>query len=104
VPAFKGTDIPRSNFTCFVPHYYPKPNHLPSTYHREEDWKLIRYHADGENGADRFELYNLKEDIGETKDMSATMPERVRLLNQKIDRYLEDIKAILPQPNPNYAN
>ena len=103
VPAFKGSGNPRSHFTCFVPHYYPKSGHIPSTYHREGDWKLIRFHADGENGADRFELYNLKEDIGETKNLSSAMPELVRQMNQKIDRYLDDIEAVVPQPNPNYS-
>ncbi|MDA0347191.1 MAG: sulfatase [Verrucomicrobia bacterium] len=104
VPALKGTDNPRSDLTCFVPHYYPKSGNIPSTYHREGDWKLIRFHADGDNGADRFELYNLKNDLGETKDLSAAMPELVSQMNQKIDRYLERIEAVVPQANPNYAN
>ena len=104
VPTLKGLGQPRSDFTCFVPHYYPKSGNLPSTYHREGDWKLIRFHADGNNGADRFELYNLKEDIGETNDLSAAMPERVRRMNQKIDRYLEDIEAVVPIANPGYSN
>lgn len=103
VAAFQGAGRPRTEFTCFVPHYYPKPGHLPSTYHREGDWKLIRFHADGENGADRFELYNLKQDVGETIDLAATRPDLVKKMDQKISRYLTRIDAVVPLPNPSYS-
>jgi hypothetical protein len=104
VPTFLGKESPRSSVSCFVPHYYPKPGHLPSTYHREGYWKLIRFHADGKNGADRFELYNLMDDIGETKDLSAAMPDLVRNMDNQISIYLNEINAVVPQPNPNYSN
>lgn len=103
VPALKGTGHPRSDLTCFVPHYYPKSDHLPSTYHLEGDWKLIRFHADGENGFDRFELYNLMEDVGETKDLAAARPELVKHMNKQISIYLNKINAVVPQPNPYYS-
>lgn len=104
VSALKQEGQPRTSVTCFVPHYYPLTGHIPSTYTREGDWKLIRFHADGENGADRFELYNLKEDLGERHDLSVSMPDRVRAMNNHMTLYLNKIGAVLPQPNPGYSH
>ncbi len=103
-PALKGESNPRSEINCFVPHYYPKPGHLPSTYHREGDWKLIRFHADGDNGADRFELYNLKNDIGESRNLASSMSGRVKRMNRKITQYLNEINAVIPIPNPSFSH
>ena len=44
---------------------------IPSTFLRQGDWKLIRFHGDGEKGADRFELYNLKKDPNESEDLAS---------------------------------
>lgn len=50
----------------------------------------------------RFELYNLAEDIGETRDLSARYPDRVRELNALLERFLADAHAVVPKPNPAY--
>jgi arylsulfatase A-like enzyme len=54
---------------------------------RAGDFKLVRYdnNADtltgGRNqGVTAFKLYNLREDIGETRDLSSAMPDKVRQL------------------------
>jgi arylsulfatase A-like enzyme len=101
-PAIRGQSAPRKSLICFVPSYYPKPGHIPATYHREGDWKLIRYHCDGPNGADRLELYNLAEDISETTNLADQHPDRVRSMNGAITRYLKKTSATVPRPNPAY--
>lgn len=68
----------------------------------EGDWKLIRVWCDGPNQTDRFELYNLVEDIGETRDLSAKYPARVREMSKLIERFLADTHATVPKPNPAY--
>ena len=50
----------------------------------------------------RYELFNLSEDLGETTNRAFENPEKVRELNALIDAYLEDTKALVPAPNPAY--
>jgi arylsulfatase A-like enzyme len=102
VPALLGKAGPRTSICCFVPSYFSRPGTIPSTYLRRGDWKLIRFHGDGEKGADRFELYNLKKDIGETKNLAAIKPQLVKELNAEMDAYLLETEAIVPAANPAY--
>jgi arylsulfatase A-like enzyme len=102
-PVLLGTGMPRDAVYCYFPHYaLGNGNGLPGVWARRGDWKLIRYFCDGPGLKDRFELYNLKEDIGETRDLAADHPDRVRELSVLIDKHLEDIHALLPKPNPAY--
>ncbi len=98
VPAILGNDSPRESIVCFVPNYYPKPETIPSTYIRQGDWKLIRYHGAGANGSDRLELYNLQDDLGETTDVAQAHPELVQELNDGISSHLAHIEAVVPKP------
>ena len=43
----------------------------PGTWVRRGDWKLIRFFADHDDGSDKLELFNLKDDLGETKNLAA---------------------------------
>lgn len=62
------------------------------------DYKLIRWF----NPESPRELYNLREDIGETKDLAEMMPGKVRELDASIGGFLKDTHALVPKPNPNY--
>ncbi len=57
------------------------------------DFKLIE---DFETG--RTELYNLRTDIGEKKDLSASDPARRSSLYLRLRRWREETKAIMPTP------
>jgi arylsulfatase A-like enzyme len=72
----------------------------PATYVRQGDWKLIRRFCDGENQADRYELYNLREDLGESNDLAARMPGKVKELAALVDGFLQKTGAVVPKPNP----
>jgi arylsulfatase A-like enzyme len=68
---------------------------------RAGDYKLVRYdcNADTQTGERRqpvteARLYHLSDDIGETKDLAATMPDRVKELQAKWDAW----NATLVQP------
>ncbi|MEC7566769.1 MAG: sulfatase-like hydrolase/transferase [Planctomycetota bacterium] len=102
VPALKGKTAPRESIVCFVPNYFPRPDTIPSTYIRHGPWKLIRFHADAKQGGDRFELYHLDDDIGETKNIADAHPTRVQQLDDAISAYLNNVDALVPVPNPNY--
>ncbi len=48
------------------------------------------------------ELYNLKDDLSESKDLAGAMPDKVKELDALIDGFLKDTGAAYPRPNPAY--
>ncbi len=102
VPALTGKPLAREAIFCHFPHYTPAAGNIPGTWVRKGDWKLLRVWCDGPNQTDRFELYNLKDDIGETRDLSEKYPDRVREMGVLIERFLADTHAVVPKPNPEY--
>jgi len=58
---------------------------------RKGNWKLIYYHLD-----QSFELFNINEDIGETKDRYRDEPEVVQGLIEELDAYLRSVNAQMP--------
>ena len=65
---------------------------------RRGDYKLLRWFGPTPS----HELYHLGEDLGETKNLAAAQPERVRELDALIDAFLRDTGAAYPRPNPAY--
>ncbi len=59
--------------------------HRPSNAIRHGDWKLIRF----EEGK-RYELYNLKDDLGETKDLAEQKVDKVRELDSILSGWLKE--------------
>jgi arylsulfatase A-like enzyme len=72
--------------------YYP---HLrisrPGSAIRIQDWKLISYYQDG-----RPELYNLKDDIGESEDLAGSLPEKAAAMKARLDAMLAEQDAEIP--------
>ena len=99
-PALLGTGAPRDTLFCYFPHYTPATGALPATWVRRGDWKLIRFFCDSPDQGDRFELYNLQDDIGETKNLAATKPELVKELDALIDGFHRATGALIPAKNP----
>ncbi|WP_207534126.1 sulfatase [Desertivirga arenae] len=65
---------------------------------RSGDYKLLEFYEDH-----RVELYNIKEDIGETNDLAVKLPEKKKELYDKLQQWKKDVKAPVPtQPNPLY--
>ena len=61
---------------------------------RRGDWKVIEFFEEN-----RAELYNLREDPGETRDRSAESPEVARDLRQRLADWRRDVKAPMPSAN-----
>lgn len=102
VPALKGGKLERDAIFTHFPHDTPASGQHPGTTVRRGDWKLIRLFAGNEDGSDLLELYNLKDDIGETKNLAAEKPELVRELNALIGGFLKDTDAVIPELNPTF--
>jgi arylsulfatase A-like enzyme len=64
---------------------------------RAGDWKLIEFYED-----QRVELYNLKQDLGESHDLTADQPARVAQLLTMLHNWRESVNAQMPTPNPKY--
>lgn len=65
---------------------------------RVGDWKLI-YNYESQSA----ELYNLKDDLGETKDLSKVNPKKREELYRKLMKWVEETHAPIPtEPNPYY--
>jgi len=67
------------------------------------DWKLIRREEPAAQGdGSTRELFNLKDDLGETKNLAAEHPAKVQELEAVIERQLADAGTLIPRPNPVY--
>jgi len=103
VPALKGRKGKRKAVHVYFPHSPQVPDLLPPCAAvREGDWKLIRIFHDGPDKRHRYELYNLKDDVGERNNLAAENPERVRKMDSMIESFLKDTKAVVPNANSAY--
>jgi arylsulfatase A-like enzyme len=59
---------------------------------RKGDWKFIYFHADR-----RMELYNLRLDIGETKNLISQEQDKVREMANILSNHLINVKAQMPK-------
>lgn len=103
LPVLKQTSkLDREAIFCYFPHNTPRTGAVPSVYVRKGDWKLIRLFHQGDGGRHAYELYNLKDDLGEMRNLAAGMPEKVKELDHLLDCFLRETRAVLPKPNPKY--
>jgi len=58
------------------------------------DWKLMEYFEDH-----RLELYNLREDIGESKNLASQRPDKLEELKTKMLAWRKSINAPMPTAN-----
>jgi len=89
------TKLGRDAIFWHFPHY--RDEIVPYSIIRSGCWKLIKRYE-----GKRFELFNLRDDLSETNDLSGKMPEKVEQLNAKLTAWLKDTGAKLPRPNPDY--
>ena len=91
-----GEGLGREALYWHYPHYSPQGGR-PAASILAGDWKLIEYFEDG-----RVELFNLRDDISETRDLSQAEPERAKQLLAKLKAWQLDGEAQIPKPNPNW--
>ena len=78
------------------PHYH-SGGATPYSAVRWGAWRLIEFQEDG-----RVELYNLKDDVGESQELSKKLPERARELQRRLHAWRKEVGAQMAVPNPNY--
>ena len=96
LPILKGERIAERPLFWHYPHYGNQGGD-PSSIIREGKWKLIHYWEDGTN-----ELYDLEKDLEEIENLANKYPEKVTQLWQKLDAWLNSVKAKKPEVDPRY--
>ncbi len=104
-PLLRGKDIVERPLFWHFPAYLERNKGMktiwrttPASAVRLGDWKLIEFYEDG-----KAELYNLKNDIGETKDLSEIYPEMKEELLIILDEWRKEILAPIPNKiNPEF--
>ena len=101
LPALQGQPLSRDTVFTYYPHAPGVPDWLPPAVAvHQGDWKLIRIFFAGADGAHRWQLYNLRSDLGEHHDLAAEEPARVKALDALIEQFLADTQAVTPVRNP----
>jgi uncharacterized sulfatase len=78
--------------------HYPHYHHSrPSGAIRRGDWKLIEFFDTGAT-----ELYNLRDDLSEAKNLATEEPVKTRELLAELRRWRSEVNAQMPQRNPAY--
>ena len=78
--------------------HYPVYHHsAPASSVRDGDYKLIEFFEDG-----HLELYNLKDDIGESSNLVNTLPAKAKELHGKLIAWRDSIHAAMPTKNRDF--
>ncbi len=77
--------------------HYSNCGGRPGCAVRMGDHKLIEFFEDG-----HLELYNLREDIGETRDLSRELPDLRRDMLDRLEAWKEQVCARVPTPTPDW--
>ena len=78
--------------------HYPVYHHgVPSSAVRKGNWKLIRNLVDSTQY-----LFDLRDDIGESKNLIESEPQKTRELSDLLSNWSEEVGAEIPIPNPDF--
>lgn len=91
-------DDPQRPMYWHYPHFSNQMGR-PSGAVRSGDYKLVELYESG-----KLELYNLKEDLSESQDISERMRDKTRELHQLLIDWRKKVNAQMPVPNPDYSN
>jgi arylsulfatase A-like enzyme len=91
-PLMKGGDLERKALYWHYPHYHGSANR-PSASVRKGDYKLLRWYEDGSE-----ELFNLADDLAESKDLALQQKGKRRELADDLDRWLKATGAKMAVP------
>jgi hypothetical protein len=102
VPLLEGGPLTKRPLFFDFPHDFSWMC-APSASVRLGDYKLLRFYWAGENAATHhYELFDLGRDPGETVNLAAFMPDKVRELDALIEKHLQETGALTPIRNAKY--
>ncbi len=97
-PLLKGAGgLDREAIFWHYPHYGNQGG-TPGSSVRAGNYKLIEFFEDS-----HVELYHLRDDIGEDRDLADELPAVTARLSRLLADWRESIEARIPQPNPDFT-
>jgi arylsulfatase A-like enzyme len=108
VPLLRGEAMAERALFWHAPLYDLRWGATPCAVVRRGDWKLIEYFGDHFDAEGRYvlgkhvELFNLREDLSETKNVAEREPARAGALTKELHGFLEDCQVEIPGPNPHH--
>jgi len=111
LPLLGGGALPPRPLYFHLPLYDLRWAATPCAVVREGDWKLIESFGDSfvdtpagprYRPGRRLELYHLRADLGETRDLAAAEPARAAAMSARLHAWLKSIPAPVPGPNPHF--
>lgn len=97
LPLLEGTgSMEREAMFWHYPHYGNQGG-TPGSSVRCGDYKLIEFFEDG-----RLELYNLREDVSEERNLADEEPQIAEELKTMLTVWREKVEAKIPETNPDY--
>lgn len=96
-PVLEGKGLPERPLFWHYPHYGNQGG-APGAAMRQGDWKLIQWSENEQQP----ELFNLRNDVGETQNLAAQEPERVKAMLAELQAWQKDVGVLMPTPNPAY--
>jgi arylsulfatase A-like enzyme len=98
VPLLEQTGpVERDALYWHYPHYWGGNRVRPFGAVRAGDWKLIEFYEDM-----RVELYNLRDDLGEARDLARERPAKAAELRERLHDWRKSVSAQMPTGNPSY--
>jgi arylsulfatase A-like enzyme len=97
VPLLKGESLKRDALFWHYPHYSNQGGKSGAAV-RAGDYKLIEFYEDG-----RRELYDLKKDPGEVRNLIEENPKWSRELADRLDAWRKEVGAKMAKPNPDFV-
>ncbi len=92
-----GASLHRPAIFWHFPHYNEHPSSVPSSVIRHGPWKLIEtFDPEG------VELYNLADDLGETRNLAAANAAKTAELRRELEAWRREVGAEMMKPNPDY--
>lgn len=97
IPALKGKALKRHALYWHYPHYSNQGGR-PGSAVRAGDFKLIEFLESG-----RRELFDVKKDPGESRNLSENQPKLVEELGRKLAAWRKEVGARMMKPNPEFV-
>jgi len=110
LPLLRGRSIPTRPLYWYMPFYDLNWAATPSAVIRDGDYKLIEYFGDYFEAQEgdryvtrpRLELYNLKLDLSEKRNLAEQEPTRTARMRTQLHAWIKSCGAVIPGANPNF--
>ena len=97
IPHLKtGKELNRKDIFWHFPHYHTS-QWKPGAAIRQGDWKLVEHYE-----SNKIELFNLKDDVGESKNLNLIYPEKTESLLKRLHELQKKTNANSVKINSNY--